>query len=667
MQTPRSAAAFALMALLPVAGPEAAGAARIQGTVRTDTGDALPGARVTLVSPDTSVVRETRSGPTGGYAFEAVASGSWLVGTSRLGRAYAETLRTVGSADLTQDFSLPPDSHPGRWSIIGDTDPENLYATDSGSLLPDGRILYCHDTEEPVVFDPVSGAKSFPPSSPSQQGCHITTLLADGRLVFVGGQGTDDFRDAVRTVKTFNYANDGWMVLPDLIEERWYPGLARLADGRLLAMGGGQRPNAQRTPTCEIYDPENPGWTPAASMSNASDYPPAVLLLNGRVLRSWWPPQLYDVVADTWTDTGPMIQTNRFWPGHCDHMLVLLPDGRACAVGIYRGSLTNPSMIEIYNPAEDSWSLGANAAVTRSQPEVVMLPTGQVFVAGGRLEDSNPSVPTNEFGQTKLTDIYDPASDSWRRCADMAWFREYHAVTLLVPDGRVVTTAGTGGPAMPGVSNDVEAFEPPYLFRGVRPHLDALSTSSLANGAVFSVNVSRTDSVTRVVFVGTDATTHWVNGGVPRVLSLSFQQAGDQLTVTVPSDPIVAPVGYYILFVFVDDIPSQGRVVRIAPVGVGVPNDAPQPMLTVSVRPNPFVASTELEWYQPAPAGVTVSVLDASGRRLVEGLPAFEREGWHHFTWDGRDHHGHEVPPGHYWFRLKSDLGVESARITRIR
>jgi hypothetical protein len=31
---------------------------------------------------------------------------------------------------------------------------------DSGSLLPDGRILYCHDTLEPVIFDPVTGAKS---------------------------------------------------------------------------------------------------------------------------------------------------------------------------------------------------------------------------------------------------------------------------------------------------------------------------------------------------------------------------------------------------------------------------------------------------------------------------------------------------------------------------
>lgn len=267
---------------------------------------------------------------------------------------------------MSQDFSLGPDTQPGRWSTIGDTNPENLYATDSGSLLPDGRILYCHDTIDPIIVDPRNGAKACPPASPSMQGCRITTLLSTGELVFIGGQDTGDFRDAVRTVKMYDYHTNGWTVLPSLNEERWCSGLVRLADGKLMAMGGGQRPNAQRTLTCEIFDPANPGWTPTASMSNPSDYPPSVLLMNGKVLRSWWPSQLYDVTAGTWTTTGSMVQTNRFWPGHSDHSLVVLPDGRACAVGIYRGSLTNPSMIELFDPVTETWSLGANAELTRS-------------------------------------------------------------------------------------------------------------------------------------------------------------------------------------------------------------------------------------------------------------------------------------------------------------
>src|SRR5439155_7808681 len=117
-------------------------------------------------------------------------------------------------------------------------------------------------------------------------------LLADGSLIFVGGQDTGDFREDVRTVKTYDYLTNCWTVLPSMIEQRWYSGLVRLADGRLMAMGGGQRPNAQRTPTCEIFDPANPGWTATGSMSNPSEFAPSVLLLNGKVLRSWWPSQL---------------------------------------------------------------------------------------------------------------------------------------------------------------------------------------------------------------------------------------------------------------------------------------------------------------------------------------------------------------------------------------
>ena len=56
------------------------------------------------------------------------------------------------------------------------------------------------------------------------------------------------------------------------------------------------------------------------------------------------------------------------------------------------------------------------------------------------------SDPVNASCQLKRVDLYDPVADSWQRMADMADFREYHAITLLLPDGRVLTTAGTGQP-----------------------------------------------------------------------------------------------------------------------------------------------------------------------------------------------------------------------------
>lgn len=642
-------------------------AGTVRGVVRGWNSAGLSEARVTLATLDTSVVFEIRSETDGAYSFENVAGGSWRAGASHRGYAYAETLRVVGVGEVVQDFLLGPDVHAGQWATIGNTDPENLYATNSGSLLPDGRIFYCHDTQDPVLFDPVTRTKTFPAGSPSQQGCHISTLLLDGRLIFIGGQDSGDFRDAVRTVKTFDPASGAWQLLPLLNEQRWYPGMAHLPDGRLLVMGGGQRPDAQRTPTCEIYDQRRNSWTVAASMSNPSDYPPAVLLRTGKVLRSWWPPQLYDPTLDQWIDTGPMVQSNRLWPGHCDHSLLRLADGRACAVGIYRGSLSSPSMIELYDPMSGTWSLGSNADVTRSQAEVVLLPTGQVFVAGGKLEDPNPAVPTNAYGQTKRTDLYDPVSNTWRRCADMAWFREYHATTLLVPDGRVVTTAGTGGPANPGVSNDIEAFEPPYLFRGIRPRIDAISATSLPHGTEVALTVSRTDSVTGAVLVGAGAVTHWVDGGLPMIVPLAFTQQGSLVRATIPIDPDVAPPGYYMLFVLVDDIPSMGSMVTVTDsVAVEIPS-VPRPVRLVgAVRPNPFTDQLHLSWFQPEAGRALVRIHDVAGREILERR-VDGGAGWQTLDWDGRKDRGTPSRPGVYFLRIDVDFSSWGSRIVLLK
>ena len=632
----------------------------LRGTVSGLGGIPLPGARVTAMTPDTTTALEARTDGSGAFVFPGLAAGSWTVGASRAGYAYRETTAVLSGVDVVREFRLGPDAHPGRWTTIGTTDPENLYASNSGSLLPDGRIFYCHDTLEPVLFNPASGQKSFPSASTSQQGCHIPTLLADGGLIFIGGQGSDDFRDAVRTVKTFDYRSGSWTNRADLLAERWYPGIARLADGRLLIMGGGQSPNAQRTASCEIYDPATNAWAPTAAMSNASDYPPAVLLYTGDVLRSWWPSQLYDPNTGQWRNTGSMVQTDRGWPGHCDHTLVVLPDGRACAVGIERQVSPPASMLEFYDPSTETWTLGPNATVTRSRPEVLMLPTGQVFVAGGKLEGTNPGVPTNGFGQTRLTDLFDPSGNAWRRCADMSWYREYHAVSVLVPDGRVVTTAGTGGPASPGVSNDIEAFEPPYLFRGLRPRLAASWPLDLRNGSSFSFTVTRTNQVTAVVLVGTNAATHWVDGGVPRSIGLSFQQVGTKVTASIPADRNLVPVGHYLLFALVDDIPSNGLMARVLDdTVVGVPSPVERP-LTARLSPNPSRGEFGIEWFQPRPGPVEIHLIDVSGRRreswTVDDGPAGAR------SWRWQEEARPRPQSGVYWIELVSGSDRWTAR-----
>jgi hypothetical protein len=361
----------------------------------------------------------------------------------------------------------------------------------------------------------------------------------------------------------------------------------------LLLFGGGQQPTLGRTDTCEILDLTTRQSTLTGTLLKAGGFGPAVLLYTGKVLLTWEPPQLYDPVSEMWELAAPFLQPNRATlegcplphnppPGqippagdHPDHTAIFLPDGRVAAIGIRRTALGNPgSMVEIYDPNDNSWSLGSSPETIRSMPEVLMLPTGKILVTGGKKEDFDSPDPTNEWCQLKRTDLYDPDADSWRRLADMGDFREYHAVTFLLPDGRVLTTAGTNQPGLnppPTANKHIEAFSPPYLFRGVRPHIDSLSATRFQNSGSFTMTVSRTNAVTSVVLIGMSAISHWMDGGVPRLLSLDFNQVGNQVTAEAPADPVVAPVGYYLLFAMVDDIPSEGRIVSIGPANTYLP------------------------------------------------------------------------------------------------
>lgn len=548
------------------AGPraDAPSGPALSGFVTTDEGDAIAGARVTLVQGG-AFVDERRTGPDGGYVFAPLAPASYEVGASSRSRAFVAATGVVDADPVRVDLALGPEIEPGRWTVIGDTEPERFAGTPSATLLPDGQVMYCHNTEDPVVVDPATGAKSYPMPSPSSQGCHMQTLLTSGEVIFVGGQAADDpgsFVDGVRTVKRYDPIADTWEVLPSLNEPRWYPTLVRLPDERLLACGGGQPPDASRTDTCELWDPATREWTLTGSLEQPTEYSPSAVLDSGEVLTTWAPPQLFSPATGLWRAAGAMVQPDRGFPDHSDHSLVLLTDGNALAVGVRASA--GSAMVERYAPGDDAWRLGASPEVNRSRPEVVYLPDGRVLAAGGKYDGDDPAITTNDFRQVALADLYDPELDRWRSVAPMRLAREYHALTLLVPDGRVLTSSGTGNQAAGAApESSVEAFEPPYLFRGPRPVITTLSSTDLARGEAVTIGFDGTRAPTAIVLQGTMAVTHWMDGGVPRRAELAFTTDGAVATAQVTADANRLPTGWYILFVLVDDIPSVGRIVRV--------------------------------------------------------------------------------------------------------
>ncbi len=266
---PQSGPAYLTRSVTITAGNGAA--VPVAGSVkRQGSGAGIANARITLFTPGLGFFREARTNAAGNYAFASVPRGLFRIGVAARGSDYVEVDQVIGASVPKRSFFLKPESHPGKWEIAGNTLPHTLDATDIAFLLPDGRIFYCHDSDDPIIVDPVTGKKEEPKGSGQEQGCTNGTLLEDGRLIEIGGQdgsSPGNFRNAVRWVKTWSGAQ-GWKRIADLLHPtgRWYPGLARLADGKLLIMGGGTKPRAVRTDTCEVFDQNTGKWTATGKM-----------------------------------------------------------------------------------------------------------------------------------------------------------------------------------------------------------------------------------------------------------------------------------------------------------------------------------------------------------------------------------------------------------------
>lgn len=81
------------------------------------------------------------------------------------------------------------------------------------------------------------------------------------------------------------------------------------------------------------------------------------------------------------------------------------------------------------------------------------------------------------------------------------------------------------------------------------------------------------------------------------------------------------------------------------------------PVTSATLRqnhPNPFSATTEIEYTIDARAPVTVSVFDTRGRHVVTLESADRAAGVHQVRWNGENARGNRVPAGVYYYRLQA-------------
>jgi hypothetical protein len=99
------------------------------------------------------------------------------------------------------------------------------------------------------------------------------------------------------------------------------------------------------------------------------------------------------------------------------------------------------------------------------------------------------------------------------------------------------------------------------------------------------------------------------------------------------------------------------------------PFDPPVTPILVGNSPNPFAASTRIEYRVPAESGgpVVLTIHDAAGRLIDTLLDASQPPGTHSALWRGTNEAGEPVPAGVYFCRLWWNGRSESQRLVLSR
>jgi hypothetical protein len=271
-----------------------------------------------------------------------------------------------------------------------------------------------------------------------------------------------------------------WRSVPNMNNIRGGTTAVRLADGRVLVVGGGDG-NVALAGT-DLFTPSSNTWASAGNLNQARRGNETVLLKDGRVLTAGGlasggvleSVEIWNPTTSSWALAAPM-HTPRL-----NEILIALPDGRVLATGgLVAGSVTTSSA-EIYDPAANTWTLlSQGMAQSRADAGAAMLDGGRVLIAGGYSQQSgaNPN-PLSE------TELFDPAAGVFVRGQPMLEQRSDPSLVAL-SNGEVLAA---GGYSTSAVLNTAELYDPATStwtrVAGMHQQREQASASLLSNGSV---------------------------------------------------------------------------------------------------------------------------------------------------------------------------------------
>ena len=383
-----------------------------------------------------NVVVTVNGVPSNGLNFTVVAGTS--LNTSRY--QHSATLLNNGKILIAGGVTCPSASSCSYLSSAEVYDPATGTSVNTGSmatpraapavLLANGKVLIaggatcdygnCGSQNTAEVYDPVTGTFSSGGTLQSARDGQTMTLLADGRVLIAGGEfcsvsgGSENrseplFGDArlvyasfspvifsttcsaLRTVEVYDPVSGVFTYTEPMHTARYNAAATRLADGRVLIVGGSDEFNPLYS--AEIYDPSDGTFTELPSgLGLPRTSPAATLLDNGLVLISGGSTlelplsptnsaELYDPSAGAFRFTSGSMRVQRV-----GHTATLLTNGQVLLAGgstACSQSCSSDATTELYNPVSNAFATSQALVSARAVHGASLASDGKAYLIGG--------------------------------------------------------------------------------------------------------------------------------------------------------------------------------------------------------------------------------------------------------------------------------------------
>lgn len=329
------------------------------------------------------------------------------------------------------------------------------------------------------IYDPRTSTWVPAPTMGTARAGHTATLLPSGEVLVVGG--TSDGVSPVASVETYDPAQGTWRPTSSLNVARMEH-TATLVDGvGVFVMGGCDtavgyyraRPcRGHLLESAELLRPGG-GWArtdlpplpaghtfgyEAAAPQVVTALPGGQALVSGGIMNnldnSVKRPVAYvhDTAAGTWTETASPVDQRMMHAAIPVGTKVLLVGGQHPDLNTDFREVPAATVTR-FDPGDGTWTEQGSLLEARTLPSVVLLPGGDVLVAGGCTRFSGTKQCHSYTGSSEL---YDPATGTSRPTESLLEARAGHTATPL-PDGTVLVA---GGYSHAEVFSSAERFDP---------------------------------------------------------------------------------------------------------------------------------------------------------------------------------------------------------------